>query len=58
MPGHFGTRGQVLPLIAVLITALMGVGGMAVDVGSWEYHQQAQQSATDAAAVGGAQQLV
>lgn len=53
-----GQRGQVLPLIAVTLTALIGVGGMAVDVGYWEYRQQAQQSATDAAAIGGAQQLV
>ncbi len=53
-----GQTGQVLPLIAVCLTALMGVSGMAVDVGYWEYQQQVQQSATDAAAIGGAQQLV
>lgn len=58
MQGRLGHKGQVLPLIAVSLTALMGFGGVAVDVGYWEYRQQAQQSATDAAAIGGAQQLV
>ena len=32
----------------------MGFAGIAVDVGYLEYRQQAQQTATDAAAVGGA----
>jgi hypothetical protein len=50
--------GQVLPLVAVCLAALMGFGGLGVDVGYWEYRQQAQQSATDAAAIGAAQQLV
>jgi len=35
----------------------MGFSGLAVDVGSWEYEQRQQQNATDAAALGGAQQL-
>lgn len=51
------TRGQVVPLIAVCLATLMGFGGLAVDAGYWEYQQQAQQNATDAAAIGGAQQL-
>jgi hypothetical protein len=38
--------------------ALLGFGGIGVDVGYWEYRQQAQQSATDAAAMGAAQQLL
>ncbi len=50
--------GQVLPLIAICLTAIMGFAGMSVDVGYFEYHQRQQQSAADAAAVGGAQQLV
>jgi len=50
--------GQVLPLVAVCLTALLGFGGLGVDVGYWEYRQQAQQNATDAAAIGAAQQLV
>ncbi len=44
-------------MIAVCLTALLGFAGISVDVGYLEYRQQAQQTATDAAAVGGAQQL-
>jgi Flp pilus assembly protein TadG len=51
------TAGQVLPLIAVCLTGLLGFAGIGVDVGYLEYRQQAQQTATDAAAIGGAQQL-
>ncbi|MBV9717930.1 MAG: hypothetical protein JOZ77_01305 [Candidatus Eremiobacteraeota bacterium] len=50
--------GQVLPLIALALTALMGFAGVGVDVGYLEYRQQAQQSATDAAAAGGADALI
>lgn len=53
-----GQAGQVMALVAVCLGALMGFGGISVDVGYLEYRQQAQQSATDAAAIGGAQQLV
>jgi Flp pilus assembly protein TadG len=53
-----GESGQVLPLIAICLAVLMGFGGMAVDVGYWRYVQREQQSATDAAALGGAQQLI
>ncbi len=55
---YLGQRGQVLPLIAAMLGMLMGFGGIAVDVGYLKYEQQAQQNATDAAALGGAQQLV
>jgi hypothetical protein len=50
-------RGQVLPLIGLCLAVLMGFGGVAVDVGYLEYQQQSQQNATDAAAIGGAEQL-
>ena len=50
--------GQVLPLIALSLAVLMGFAGMGVDVGYWQYHQREQQSAADAAALGGAQQLI
>ena len=49
--------GQVIPLIAVCLTVLMGFAGLAVDVSYWEYQQRQQQNAADAAALGGAQQL-
>jgi len=50
--------GQVLPLIALALTAIMGFGAVGVDVGYLEYRQQAQQNATDAAAAGGAESLL
>ena len=53
-----GERGQVLPLIAVSLAVLMGFAGIAVDVAYLEYRQQAQQTATDAAAAGGAEALL
>lgn len=53
-----GERGQVLPLVALCLAVIMGFAGMAVDVGYLEYTQRQQQSATDAAAIGGAQQFV
>jgi hypothetical protein len=52
-----GQSGQIVPLVAISLTALMGFSGMAVDRGYWSYQQRQQQSATDAAAVGGAQAL-
>lgn len=53
-----GEAGHVLPLIAICLAVLMGFGGMGVDVGYWEYNQREQQNAADAAAIGGAQQLI
>jgi len=53
-----GERGAVLPLIALCLAVLLGFSGLAVDVGYWEYQQRQQQNAVDAAAVGGAQQLI
>jgi len=50
-------RGQVLPFIALTLVALLGFAGAAVDVGYWDYAERQQQNATDAAALGGAQQL-
>ncbi len=57
---HIGTgqRGQVLPLIALSLAVLMGFAGIGVDVGYLEYRQQTQQTATDAAAAGGAEALL
>jgi Flp pilus assembly protein TadG len=55
---RIGERGAVLPLIALCLAILMGFAGIAVDVGYWEYQQREQQNAVDAAALGGAQQLV
>jgi hypothetical protein len=52
-----GQSGQVLPLIAISLAVLLGFAGLAVDVGYLEYQLQQQQTATDAAALGGAQVL-
>jgi hypothetical protein len=49
--------GFVLPLVALCLAVLMGFAGIAVDVGYLEYRQQAQVSATDAAAIGASQAL-
>lgn len=51
------TAGQVIPLVVICFGALMGFAGISVDVGFLEYRQTAQQAATDAAAIGGAQVL-
>lgn len=53
-----GERGTVLPLVAICLAVLMGFAGIGVDVGYLEYRQQAQQTATDAAAAGGARALI
>ncbi|HEY1883595.1 MAG TPA: pilus assembly protein TadG-related protein [Candidatus Cybelea sp.] len=50
--------GAVLPLVAISLAVMMGFAGMTVDVGYLEYQQRQQQSAADAAAIGGAQQLL
>ncbi len=58
MQRGFGQRGAVLPLVAICLAVLMGFAGTAVDIGYWEYQEREQQNAADAAALGGAQQLV
>jgi hypothetical protein len=54
---RWSQSGQVLPLIAISLAVLLGFAGLAVDVGYLEYQLQQQQTATDAAALGGAQAL-
>lgn len=56
--GTKGQAGQILPLIALAVFAILGFAGIGVDVGFLEYRQQAQQNATDAAAAGGAEALL
>ncbi|GAC1417528.1 MAG: pilus assembly protein TadG-related protein [Vulcanimicrobiaceae bacterium] len=53
---HF-QRGQLLPLLAFGIVALLGMASLAVDVGYWRYQQRLEQSAADSAAVAGAIRL-
>ena len=52
-----GERGQVLAVVAVALVALLGVAAFAIDVGYAYYAKRQLQSATDAAALAGAQDL-
>lgn len=47
-------RGQVVPLIALAMVAILGCASLAIDIGFWRAQQRYQQSAADAAAVAGA----
>lgn len=50
-------RGQSLVMAIVFMTALLGMAGFVLDVGSWFRTQRAAQSAADAAALAAAQSL-
>jgi Flp pilus assembly protein TadG len=50
-------RGQVLPMVALMMVGFLGVCGMVIDVGRVYVGYQVLQSATDAAALAGAQSL-
>ena len=52
-----GQRGQVIPLIAISLTVLMGFASLAVDAGYMRYEQRVQQSATDSAALAAAGEI-
>ena len=52
-----GGRGQVLPLVALALTFLFGAATLAIDVGYLRFKQRVQQSATDSAAIAGANEL-
>jgi hypothetical protein len=57
MRGARGERGQVLPLVVMALVCLLGVAAFAIDVGYAYYAKRQLQSATDAAALAGAQDL-
>jgi uncharacterized membrane protein len=44
-------RGAIAPLAAVMMTALVGLGGLAVDAGVWYVKRRSLQQATDVAAM-------
>lgn len=50
-------RGQVIPMVAVIMTFLLGMAGMVADVGHMMYCRAQLQAITDAAALAGAQAL-
>lgn len=52
-----GERGQVLAVVALALVALLGISAFAIDVGYAYYAKRQLQSATDAAALAGAQDL-
>ena len=49
--------GQVLVFVAVILTGLVGMAALVVDVGSWYQADRKLQTAADAAALAGAQDL-
>jgi Flp pilus assembly protein TadG len=52
-----GERGQILAVVALALVALLGISAFAIDVGYAYYAKRQLQSATDAAALAGAQDL-
>lgn len=56
-PRH-GERGQVVPLVALATTVLLGFAVLALDVGYLRFQQRIQQIAADSAAIAGAQELL
>src|SRR6185369_12876876 len=52
-----GERGQILAVVALALVALLGVAAFSIDVGYAYYAKRQIQSATDAAALAGAQDL-
>jgi hypothetical protein len=52
-----GERGQILPLMVIALVALLGVAAFSIDVGYAYYAKRQLQSAADAAALAGAQDL-
>jgi len=50
-------HGQILPLVAIALVAMLGIAAFAIDVGFAYYAKRQLQSATDAAALAGAQDL-
>ncbi len=50
-------RGQIIPLVALLLVPLLGAAALAVDVGYLRYQQRIAQTAADSAAIAGATEL-
>src|SRR6476660_5676126 len=50
-------RGQILGVVALALVALLGIAAFSIDVGYAYYAKRQLQSATDAAALAGAQDL-
>jgi hypothetical protein len=52
-----GESGQAIVFVAVILTALVGMSALVIDVGSWYHADRKLQTAADAAALAGAQEL-
>jgi Putative Flp pilus-assembly TadE/G-like len=52
-----GESGQVIVFVAFILTALVGMAALVIDVGSWYRADRHLQTAADAAALAGAQEL-
>jgi len=50
-------RGQVFPLLAIMMTGLIGITAFVIDVGAWDRDHRSLQAAADAAALAGAEDL-
>ena len=50
-------RGQILVMAAILLPVLLGMAGMAVDVGTYASERRSLQNAADSAALAGGQEL-
>lgn len=55
--GRRRQRGQVFPLVAIMMTGLVGMTAFVVDVGSWDRDSRSLQAAADAAALAGAEDI-
>jgi Flp pilus assembly protein TadG len=55
---HRFERGQLIPIFALMLVVLMGMAVLAVDVGYWRYQQRLMQTASDSAAIAGADELL
>src|SRR5579864_4242346 len=51
------SRGQVFPLVAIMMTGLIGMTAFVVDVGAWDRDSRSLQAAADASALAGAEDL-
>ena len=52
-----GQSGQTLIMVAAMLPLLLGVTGLAVDVGLFYHHKRRMQTAADAGALGGAHEM-
>src|SRR5690242_6944360 len=52
-----GESGQTIVLLAVMLVALLGMAGLAIDYGNWMVNKRQLQNAADAAALAGAAKI-